>query len=277
MGPGSGVFATKLAEYFQHVHVSNSNASFIKHAREVIDRWFAEKWWKARFTFSVTQPETANEAVAKRSVDLTTLMQCAHLTDQEAMIHSVADSLTSKATLAIVQINPAPYVIDNDAVKQAVDRLFAFWGENTLETGGGPQSLMGTTYLPQGNAGTHCVPLPDELFIQDSVQRFDINVRERGRTPHAIPGQEHLVMPSQATSEHEKEEFSSDEDAEGAGWRQEVGVSWFRGLLGTMEQKSRLHLYETHLKEVERVIRATSAIGVVEIEWTVSLLLATRR
>ena len=158
-----------------------------------MDAWFAEHWWKGRFTFSVTKAEKADEIAAKGSVDLVTLIQCAHLTDHDEMVDSAARSLGPNGTLAVVQINPAPTVVSNDVVREAVTRLFHFWGRNMLEAKGGKESLMGTRYLPQGNAGVECIPLPEGAFIQDVTKRIDINVRGRGKTPHAIPGFEDLV------------------------------------------------------------------------------------
>lgn len=259
------------------MQVSDSNASFIDQARQRLDNWFAAKWWKARFTFSVTRAEKADELVAKGSVDLVTLMQCAHWTDQDAMVKSIASSYTPNGTLLVVQINPVLNIIGNGAVKEAVDRLFEFWGRNILEARGGKNSLMGTSYLPQGNAGVECVPLPEAVFIQDATKRGSISMcRNEAQRRTRFQDKKGLVAPSRADSQHRRYEYTNNE-AEGTGWRYEVGSNWFRGLIGTVEQKSRLHLYEGHLREVERLLKETSAIGIVEIEWTVSLLLATQK
>ena len=63
----------------------------------------------------------------------------------------------------------------------------------------------------------------------------------------------------------------------GEGWKYEVDASWFRGYIGTLEQESRLHLYEEHLQEIEKIVKETSETGKVTIEWTVAILLATRK
>ena len=276
VGSGSGVFATKLAEYFQHVHVSDSNATFVKQAKQRLDKWFAEHWWKAKFTFSVTSAENADEVAARESVDLVTLMQCAHWMDQEAMVKSVGASLAPNGTLAVVLIRPVPTVIGNESVNAAVQRLFAFWGKSVAAAAGGKEALMWQRYLPQGNAGTECIRLPDPTFIQDVTKRIEINVQGRGRAPHAIRGLEDLVAPSQANSQHRRYEYTS-EDPEGEGWRYDVKANWFRGLIGTLEQESRLRLYDEYLEEIERLVDETSPGGTVTVEWTVSLLLATRK
>ena len=90
-----------LAEYFQHVHVSDISPEFVGEARKKLDDWFERRFWKPRFTFSVTAAEKAHKVVAKRSVDLIALLQCAHWTDQDAMIRSTAASLVPMVHLRL--------------------------------------------------------------------------------------------------------------------------------------------------------------------------------
>lgn len=142
------------------MHVSDPNASFIEQARHRLDKWSAENSYKSNFSFSVTPAERADEAVAKGSVDLITLMQCAHWTDQDAMVHSVATSLASNGTLAIIQINPTPMVVGNETVNLAVRQLFEFWGQNILEARRGGESLMGTRYLLRVMRESNVYPYP---------------------------------------------------------------------------------------------------------------------
>ena len=81
---------------------------------------------------------------------------------------------------------------------------------------------------------------------------------------------------SRADPQHRRYEYTS-EDAEGEGWRYEVHAGWFRDFVRNSEGASRLGLYEEQLREVERLISRTSPNGKVEMEWTVSILLATKK
>ena len=211
VGSGSGVFAPTLAEYFQHVHVSDPKPAFIVQARQRLDQWFAEHWWKSRFTFSVTAAENADEVAAKRSVDLVTLMQCVHWTDQDRTVESVAASLAPNGTMAIVAYNPAPAVVGNELTNQAVRQLFAFWADNIIDAAGGKESMLAMKFIPQENSGVESILLPDGLFIQDVTKRIEINITGRGEAPHALPGHEHLMGLSRANPLHRRYEYSSEE------------------------------------------------------------------
>ena len=46
--------------------------------------------------------------------------------------------------------------------------------------------------------------------------------------------------------------------------------------MATMEQESRLHLYNEHLQKIETAVKETSSSGKVTIEWPVAVLFATR-
>lgn len=203
-------------------------------------------------------------------------MQCAQWLDQDAVVAAVARSLSPNGSLVVVSVNPAPTVVDNDTVNTLVRDLFQYWLANVLEAAGGKDSMMSRRYVPQGNAGMECFPLPDGAFIQDVTKRIDINATGRGSAPHAVPGHEALLAASRADAQHRRYAFSSD-DPEGEGWRYQVDVEWFRGYLGTIEQKSRLGVYEDRLEQIERVIREQTGDGKVTIEWTVGVLFATRK
>ena len=276
VGSGSGVFAPNLAEYFQHVHVSDPKAGFIEQARERLDVWFEKHWWKGRFTFTVTPAEKAGEIAAKRSVDLVTLMQCAHWTDQDDMVRSVAASLTPNGTMALVHIHPEPTVVGNDAVSTLVRRLFEFWVENIIEAAGGTDSKLYKSYLPQSNAALESVHLPEDLFIQDVTKRIYINVRGQGSSAFIVSGSEGMVADSRASPQHRRYEYSSD-DSEGTGWRYDVEGSWFRGYISTLVQEGSLGEFEEHFKDIETAVNETSPNGKVTVEWPVAVLFATRK
>ena len=216
VGSGSGVFARRLAEYFQHVHVSDPTPAFIEQARQRLDKWFTDHWWKGRFTFSLTSGEQAHEVAAKQSVDLVTLMQCVHWIYQDQMVQSVAASLAPHGTMAVVVVHPAPRGCGNTTVDRAVQRLFEFWIDNVLESAGGKDSTMAKRFLPQAFSGVGSVRLAESSFAQEVTERIDINVHNRGTTPFAVNGYEHLAAPSRATPLHRRYEFTSD-DAEGMG------------------------------------------------------------
>ncbi|KAK3686961.1 hypothetical protein LTR37_019315 [Vermiconidia calcicola] len=275
VGSGSILFASRLAEYFQHVHASDRKSANIERARQRLDSWHAENWWKGKFTFSVTPAEKAHEIAALGSVDLVTLIECAPWTDQDAVVDSVAKSLAPNGTLAVDTTNPAPTVIGNELVNALVRELFDFW-INALLQELHPNSTIGKRYLAQANSGVECVPLPEGKFIQDVTKRIDINTHGRGSDAHALPGHEDMALPSRAHPDHRRYEFSS-EDPEGRGWRYEVEASWFRGLIGSTGKEGRLHVYESRLREIERAVTETTSTGTVMIEWTVALLLGTRK
>lgn len=276
VGTGSGIFATVLADYFNHVHLSDAKPEYIAEAKSKLDKWFEDYWFKARFTFSTTPAEKADEPVVKGSVDCVTMMQCAHWVDQKATVHAIARSLTPNGSLIVVSINPSPVIVDNKIVKEAVDRLFNFWMRNVLEFAGGPDSQTAQTFVPQHNSGVESIPLPEGDWIQDVTKRIDINVRDRGKAAHAAPGYEAVVLPSHANDQHRRYAYTS-EDPEGQGWQYRVDAAWFRGYISTLARKDRLHLYEDCLAEVESAIAESTPDGIVVIEWVVAILLATRK
>lgn len=265
----------RLAEHFAHVHVSDAKSQFIDEAKKRLDKWSAMNPSKGTFSFSVTPAEKADEPVVNGCVDLVTLMQCAHWTDQDAMTDAVVKSLAPTGTLAIVSINPSPCVVGNEVVKAAVNRLFTFWMSKVLEFSGGPEGATAKRFVPQHNSGVDSVPLSEDLFTPDAVKRIEINTRGRGKAAHAAPGYADLVAPSRASALHQRYEYSS-EDPEGEGWQYDVEAQWFRGYLSTLARKDKLPLYESHLRETERAIRETTSRGMVTIEWTVAILLAKR-
>ena len=118
--------------------------------------------------------------------------------------------------------------------------------------------------------------LPEDLFIQDVTERIAINQRGRGKAAHVVSGAEHLVAESRAHPQHRRYDYDSD-SAEGEGWRYDVDDRGFRGILSTLIDKSTLHLYEEQFREIEQVVERASANGTVTIEWTVAILLATRK
>ncbi|KAK5120721.1 hypothetical protein LTR85_006079 [Meristemomyces frigidus] len=276
IGSGSGVFVPILAEYFQHVHISDSNPTNVSKARQRLGEWYQQNWWKAKFSFSVTAAEEACECGVPGSVDMATLMMSAHWTDVEAMVQSVGQSLAPNGTLAIVQYNPACTVVGNKPVNAVVQDLFQALGEELVRAAGGDKSLTGQRSMPQSNSGLDYVPLPEGTFIQDVTKRIKINVRGRGDGAFVVPGQEERVAPSRVGALHRKYDFAfPDEEADG--WRQEVNGPWFRGFISSMEQEGKLQLFEEHFEAIDRKIEDTTAGGMVTIEWTVAILLATKK
>lgn len=273
---GSGVFVPTLAEYFQHVHVSDTNHTNVAKAREKLGEWYAQNWWKAKFSFSVTAAENADECVACGSVDMVTLMMSAHRTDIEATVRSVARSLAPNGTLAIVQYSPACTVVDNETVNAAVQSLFKVWGQQIMRTADSENGSTAQRGMVQGNSGLDYVPLPEGLFIQDVTKRIKINLRGRVEKAFVLPGQEGRVACSRVGPDHRKYEFCCPEK-EAEGWQQEVDAAWFRGFISSVEQEGKLHLFEDHFRSVEDAIRDTCSDSTVTIEWTVAVLLATKK
>lgn len=281
IGAGSGNFTPVLAEYFQHVHVSDSDASNLSNARERLGNVYAQNWWKGKFSFSTTAPELAGECMVDGSLDMATLMMCAHDTDIEAVVRSVGRSLAPNGTLVVVQYNPACKVVDNEPVNAALQDLFRALGTELVrigrvrgrEIGDWPAWLR---EMAQRNAGIDYVPLPEGQFIQDVTKRIKINARRRGNGAYVWPGQEDYSAHSLVGSLHRKYNFEWPEE-EAEGWRQDVDIAWLRGLVGNIMQGEGSQLSDEHFHAVEQSIQNTSADGKVAIEWTVAILLATKK
>lgn len=187
------------------------------------------------------------------------------------MVDAVGRSLSPNGTLAIVQYNPCPRVVGNEAVAKAVRDLYAIWGKVVVKS-----VPNGRDLIERNNSPLDSIPLPEGLFIQDVTKRIKMNTHGRGDEVFLVPGQERLVAGSHVGKEHRKYWFDEG-DAEAEGWRFEVGKEWFRGNLLSMQQKENMHLYEEGLREVERRIEETTKDGKVTVEWSVAVLLATKK
>ena len=149
-------------------------------------------------------------------MDLVTLMQCAHWTDQDATVQSVAASLRPNGTMALVFVNPEPTVVGNNTVSALVRRLFSTWVTNILEAAGGQNSELYSRYIPQSKSGLESVKLPEDIFIQEVTKRISINLRGRGKAAYAITGSENRIARSRADLHHKRYAYTS-EDPEGKG------------------------------------------------------------
>ncbi|KAF2163640.1 hypothetical protein M409DRAFT_57147 [Zasmidium cellare ATCC 36951] len=275
IGSGSGVYVPTLSEYFQHVHVSDPNVENLSQARQRLDKWYAENWWKAKFTFSQTTAEQANECVANGSVDLCTLMMSAHWTEGngEKFVAAVAESLAPNGTLAVVQYNPCPRVVGNERAAEAVRELYTTYGRVIREKIPWARGLV-----EKNNSPLDWVDLPEGVFIQGVTKRVKINAYSRESDElFCIPGQEDLWAESRVGKEQRKYWYDEGRDKEAEGWRMEVGKEWFRGSLESLRQGEFMEEYEQVLMEVERVIRETTEDGRVVVEWAVAILVATKK
>ncbi|KAK4503980.1 hypothetical protein PRZ48_004895 [Zasmidium cellare] len=275
IGSGSAIYVPTLSEYFQHVHVSDPNASNLSQARQRLDAWYAENWWKAKFSFSRTSAEEADTCVARGSVDLCTFMMAAHWTegDGEGFVRAVGGSLAPNGTLEVVQYNPCPRVIGNERVAEKVKRLYTTYGRVITEKIPWARSLV-----EKNNSPLDWIHLPEGVFIQDVTKRIKINAHSRESDElFRIPGQEGLVAESRVGSEQRKYWFDEGRDQEAEGWRLEVGREWFRGHLESLRQGEFMEVYEEDLGEVERVIGEATGDGKVVVEWAVAVLLATKK
>ncbi|KAH9836018.1 methyltransferase gedG-like [Teratosphaeria destructans] len=270
LNPQTTTFLKTLADYFQHIHVSDPDPDNITRARAELGKWYQENWWKAKFSFSATGAEEAELPFAERSVDFCCLMNCAwRAEDVDGMVGAVGRSLTPNGTLVVVEVGVACRVVDDVAVDEAVQNFFRAVGEEMV-SGAGNADLRG---IEQRNSGVDYVPLLDPYFIQDVTKRIKINVKARSDSPFAISGQEHLVAASRVGPLHREYEYARP-DAEAEGWSHVVDAGWFRKHVGSLTHKGNTAPFEQKLKDVEASIRVLEK---VVVDWPVAILLATKK
>lgn len=277
IGAGSGVYSSTLAKHFQHVHVSDINEKAVETAKESLGRWQRESGWNGAFSFATTPAEEADSCVPDRSIDLAVLMEAAHWTDADTMVRSFAQSLAPNGTLAIVYYSPICSVMDNEIVNDAVQRLFNAWSIRPVRdvvSRGQRKVCLGLDF----------VPLPEGLFYPELTRRITINTRGRGRDAFMVPGLWHSLPIPESTFDHIKVdpreqifEYSED-DQEGKGWQQDVKVDFFRREISTLvHNEEALKAFEPYILEIERLVEESSSTVTIKTEWTVAVLLATRK
>ncbi|KAK3677775.1 hypothetical protein LTR78_002625 [Recurvomyces mirabilis] len=291
LGAGSGVYASTLANFFRHIHISDPTASGVATSRKFLTEYNAKHPEKrGRFTFSSNAPEEAEESFADGSVDLAIIMESAHFTDAEKTVRSVAATLAPKGTLAIVTHRPVSRVAGNQDVAAAVERLFTAWGRRPWEIACGTD----TKSQQQFNLGLDFVPVPDDLFAREKTRRITINAHAKPRDFFRVPGlddetshhengmstlshQEMYDIPCSRVDGKEKCIAYDGEDEQARGWRFEVGWESFRTRIALLDSPDTVRRLEPHLNEVKELIMKTSPNGVtVVIEWAVSVILASR-
>ncbi|KAK5693570.1 hypothetical protein LTR97_010139 [Elasticomyces elasticus] len=287
MGAGSGVYATNLARYFRHIHVTDPSESGIATSRKTLSLWNAQNPKKrGRFTFAVGKPEDATDAFAENSVDMAVLIDCAHFTDAEATVRATAQTLSRGGTLAIVTHRPVSHVVGNTQVAEAVEKLFDAWGPRPWEVACGTE----TKSQQQFSLGLDFVPLPEDVFSIEKSRRITINAHGKPREFFHVPGvqedsdsapmspDEMFDMTTSRIGDTEKQVHYGEEDEQGRGWRYEVGWESFRTRIAVMDLPQKIRELEPQLKEIERLIMKTSPNGVaVVIEWAVAVVLATKK
>ncbi|KAF2719654.1 hypothetical protein K431DRAFT_286456 [Polychaeton citri CBS 116435] len=284
IGSGPGIFATTLAGFFSHVHVSDPSAVSIKLARDNLSKWRAHNLWRGTFSFDVRGAESSDEGLAAGEVDLVTVMEAAHLVlDIDAMVEAIWRQLGSNGTMAVVVYSPAVQVVGEEpstaGVRNAVESLFRKWTGEVLKAHNGEESAHAKTVFPQNQTGADFVPVPEEMFIQDATKRIRMNTYGKGNEKFGIPGVEHMTGRAKLRvgKEHRLYEFKTSEDVEAEGWRAEVDPDWFKGYIESLGQDGKMEVYARELEQVESAIRAASSTGRVTIEWVVALLLATKK
>ncbi|KAI7464438.1 hypothetical protein KC357_g7906 [Hortaea werneckii] len=305
VGAGSGVYAPTLAKFFRHVHVSDASAAGLRVSREMLSSSRSSGRCsnetipqdgtgqgtprpRGRFTFSVGKPEEASTCVTDGSVDMVCLTESAHFTDDpEAMMRSIAASLSPGGTLVMVTHRPLAQVIGNNQVREAVDRLFEAWGRKPWEVACGE----GKRARQQFGMGLDFVPLPEDLFNREETRRITINTRGKAHVMFHAPrdaseddddlkmsADEMMDLPTSRVDGKEKRLEYSDEDEAGKGWRHEVGWESFRTRIAMFDGPETVKRLEPNLMEIQDLIMKTSPNGVkVVIEWAVAVVLATRK
>ncbi|RMZ21906.1 hypothetical protein D0859_14074 [Hortaea werneckii] len=301
----NGVYAPTLAKFFRHVHVTDPSAAGLRVSREMLDSsrssgkcsnetmpqdgtWQESPRLRGRFTFSVGKPEEASTCVTDGSVDMVCLTESAHFTDDpEAMMRSIAASLSPEGTLVMVTHRPLAQVIGNNQVREAVDRLFEAWGRKPWEVACGE----GKRARQQFGMGLDFVPLPEDLFNREETRRITINTRGKAHVMFRAPrdaseddddlkmsADEIMGLPTSCVDGKEKRVEYSDEDEAGKGWRHEVGWESFRTRIAMFDGPETVKRLEPNLMEIQELIMKTSPNGVkVVIEWAVAVVLAKRK
>lgn len=275
MGAGSGVYSPTLARYFRHVHVSDPNTAGIATSRKAMSTWSAEnKKSRGRFTFSNAKAEQGHDTVADRTVDMAIMMEGAHFTNPEAMIPSAAQTLSKDGTLALVSYSPVCRITGNPRANEAVQGLFNAWGAQPWDVVCG--EARGKR---QFSSGLDFVPIPDDLFDQSKTRRITINTAGKGSKAFQVPGVTPDASDSKVHNGERRHDFSSENnDDQAKGWRQEVGPEFFRSMTAALAGSGATQQFENHFAEIEKIVYETSPNGfMITVEWTVAVLLATRR
>ncbi|KAF2483810.1 hypothetical protein BDY17DRAFT_116001 [Neohortaea acidophila] len=276
MGAGSGLYSPILAKYFRHVHISDPSSTGLSKSRTAMTLWSGEnKRSRGRFTFSNGKPEQGHEASADRTVDLAIMVEGAHFTNADTMVRSAAQSLSSSGTLALVSYHPVCRITGNPRANEALQRLFAAWGSQPWDVVCG--DARGQKQFSQG---LDFVPLPAELFDISKTRRITINTQNKGSAAFQVPGAPIVdVSDSRVHPSERRQDFSSENaDDQAKGWRQEVGPEFFRSMTAALIGPMGVQRYEEDFKKIGDIIHETSPNGIlVTVEWTVAIVLATRR
>lgn len=275
MGAGSGVYSPTLARYFRHVHISDPTPNGLTNSRMTMSAWSAEnKKSRGRFTFSTSKAEQGHEAVADRTVDMAIMMEGAHFTTPESVVRSAGQSLSKDGTLALVTYSPICRINGNPAANNAVQRLFSAWGVQPWDVVCG--EARGKR---QFSTGLDFVSLPDDIFDTSKTRRITINTAGKGSTAFQVPGVTVDASDSRVHNGERKHDYSSENsDEQARGWRQEVGPEFFRTLTAALVGQAATPQFDEHFKEIQKIVHETSPNGLmITVEWTVAVLLATRR
>ena len=276
LGAGSGLYSPILAKYFRHVHISDSNSTGLTKSRKAMTAWSGEnKRSRGRFTFSTNKPEQGHEAVADRTVDMAIVVEGAHLTSAEAMVRSAAESLATNGTLALVTYSPVCRITGNPAANDSVQRLYTSWGSQMWDVVCGDARGQ-----KQFSAGLDFVPIPSDLFDITKTRRITINTQNKGSAAFQIPStpladaSDSKVHPSERRQDYSSE--NGDEQARG--WRQDVGPEFFRSMTTALMGSGGVQKFDEDFKKIQQIVHETSPNGImVTVEWTVAVVLATRR
>ena len=79
-------------------------------------------------------------------------------------------------------------------------------------------------------------------------------------------------------SERRHDYSSENSDDLAKGWRQEVGPEFFRSMTAALVGQGATQQFEQYFEEIQKIVYETSPNGLmITVEWTVAVLLATRR
>jgi hypothetical protein len=189
-------------------------------------------------------------------------------------VRSAGQSLSKDGTLALVTYSPICRINGNPAANNAVQRLFNAWGVQPWDVVCG--EARGKR---QFSTGLDFVSLPDDIFDTSKTRRITINTAGKGSTAFQVPGVTVDASDSRVHNGERKHDYSSENsDEQARGWRQEVGPEFFRTLTAALVGQAATPQFDEHFKEIQKIVHETSPNGLmITVEWTVAVLLATRR
>lgn len=262
IGSGPGTAASVLSQYFGHVFVSDAGAANLAVGRTALAS-------DDKFTFHHGPGESTSDWLPSNSVDLSCICMAFHYMDAEKTIASVASTLKPGGTLAAVTYgfrllfpgNPRAQELWYKACSRDTLRLIK---EGKLF----PAAVRG---LAKAMTGLDFVSFPPATFSH--VRRVYINVDKDEKRPLYFVENSGLWEAAEIrVADGEEKEYYTD-----SSWGRQADTQWLRGFLASCQMgfdETTWALAEW--RELEAIVNKEPARK-IQIEWPVSITLATKR